>query len=149
VSREATDQAYLSIDRCRTHGYWAVSVRRGTHGERMTPSKCCGTWESVQEWPISATALRNAADWFDSPDWPIALENGARPPHVTDTKRLDWLEAKTMDLDEVHIENYGDKAVLYWPYCQRVNDEGQTIRGAIDAAMQVGRGSAPPVGPTE
>lgn len=74
------DQVYLCIDRCHRHGYWAVSVRRGSHGQRVTPTKCCGSWQTVQEWPLTASDLRDVADWLDSPDWPVSLDNGARRP---------------------------------------------------------------------
>lgn len=105
--------AFVCIDHCHVHGYWAVSVRRGAHGERITPDKCCGSWKTWREWPIDASELRDAADWLDSPDWPVSLFNGARRPSPNsvsptaglpheDSRRVDWLEAQLKRADIAH-----------------------------------------------
>lgn len=44
----------LAINRCPTHGYWMVAIeRKGYGGTRITPSKCCGSWEVVKTWELS------------------------------------------------------------------------------------------------
>ena len=50
--------AYLAIDRCPVHGYYAVCVGEkdadgNGHGTRLTPSKCCGQWSEVRSWPLT------------------------------------------------------------------------------------------------
>lgn len=53
----------LAISRCSKHGYWMVSVERpGSSGTRITPSKCCGSWETVKTWPLSAEQWNEIAN---------------------------------------------------------------------------------------
>lgn len=43
----------LTIDRCRTHGYFAVAVDdEDGGGTRLTPTKCCGSWKTIHSWPL-------------------------------------------------------------------------------------------------
>lgn len=65
-----TAQAYIAIDHCPTHGFRAVSVRRGMHGRRLTDSKCCGSWHTQVEWRLDPQDLREVADWLESPKFP-------------------------------------------------------------------------------
>ena len=58
MSDKSTVEAYIAIDRCPVHGYYAVCVgeRNGDgsgHGTRLTPSKCCGRWDEVRSWPLT------------------------------------------------------------------------------------------------
>ena len=61
---------YLSIDRCPKHPeFWAVCVAElDEHGDgsgtRITPSKCCGSWERVREWKLSAHDVTVALEAF-------------------------------------------------------------------------------------
>lgn len=44
---------YLAISRCPTHKeVWAVGIE-GKRGVRLTPSKCCGNWQTVTRWPMT------------------------------------------------------------------------------------------------
>ncbi|HDS1550704.1 TPA: hypothetical protein QEK98_002959 [Stenotrophomonas maltophilia] len=49
----------LVINKCHSHGYYAISVEDNNVGIRITPSKCCGGWSTIKEWTLS----RN--DWLD------------------------------------------------------------------------------------
>lgn len=53
---------YLAICRCPMHReFWAVTVEdEEGSGTRLTPSKCCGRWETVTRWLINER-LRAAA----------------------------------------------------------------------------------------
>lgn len=43
----------ITIQRCPTHNYWAITIDTpGVGGTRITPSKCCGSWETVKTWPM-------------------------------------------------------------------------------------------------
>lgn len=53
--REAV--TYLAINQCPTHGYWAITVEGDETGERITPSKCCGRWDTVKRWPLDQCHL--------------------------------------------------------------------------------------------
>lgn len=53
---------YLCIDRCPAHlGSWGISVMDDKGGTRLTPVKCCGRWDTVRRWKMSAEELRRAA----------------------------------------------------------------------------------------
>jgi hypothetical protein len=45
---------YLSIDECPRHGFMAVSIGNKDTGTRLTPSKCCGSWETVHSWKVTS-----------------------------------------------------------------------------------------------
>lgn len=49
----------LVISRCTRHGYHMVSVENEAGGTRVTPDKCCGGWNTVRDWALSAR------DWRD------------------------------------------------------------------------------------
>lgn len=57
--REAV--TYLAINQCPTHGYWAITVEDNVSGERITPSKCCGRWDTVKRWPIDRCHMKALA----------------------------------------------------------------------------------------
>ena len=38
-----------------------MSIDDETGGHRVTPSKCCGRWEVVKTWPLSADEWRSLA----------------------------------------------------------------------------------------
>lgn len=42
----------LAINIC-PHGIYSVSIDDESGGVRLTPSKCCGRWTIVQEWPLT------------------------------------------------------------------------------------------------
>ena len=54
----------LSINRCPIHAdFWAICLDWRTakgdgHGTRLTPSKCCGRWETIKQFKVSAIDLR-------------------------------------------------------------------------------------------
>lgn len=52
---------YLSICKCPEHGTWMLSVDDEGGGTRITSSKCCGRWDVVKRFPMTAKQLREAA----------------------------------------------------------------------------------------
>lgn len=45
----------VEVLRCPVHkAYWAV----GVNDRRITPSKCCGSWETVMFWIIDSKTLQ-------------------------------------------------------------------------------------------
>lgn len=52
----------LSIDRCPHHGWWAICISDDIGGTRLTPSKCCGRWDTVKAWPLDARMCRDAIE---------------------------------------------------------------------------------------
>lgn len=44
----------LAIYRCPSHGWYAIAVEDERGGRRITPSKCCGSWDIVKSWYLSA-----------------------------------------------------------------------------------------------
>ncbi len=52
----------LAINRCPTHGFWSISVDTATTGVRLTPSKCCGRWDTVHAWTLSAWEWRRVGE---------------------------------------------------------------------------------------
>lgn len=60
------DAMYLTIGRCPVHRqFWDISldtlrVEGGEWlggGHRLTPSKCCGQWETVRQWKVDPAEL--------------------------------------------------------------------------------------------
>lgn len=52
----------IAIDRCPEHNYYAVSINKtwpdgGGIGQRLTPSKCCGSWKKFKEWSVTKDDL--------------------------------------------------------------------------------------------
>jgi len=50
----------ITIMQCHRHGFRAVGLEtlanirsKSIGGLRITPSKCCGSWDDVQEWRVS------------------------------------------------------------------------------------------------
>ena len=57
----------IAIDRCAQHNYYAVSINKtwpdgGGVGKRLTPSKCCGSWRTVEEWSFTKDELITMAN---------------------------------------------------------------------------------------
>lgn len=53
----------LAINRCPRHrNFWAITLDVAGGGRRVTPSKCCGQWDVVHEWPLTATEWRQLAE---------------------------------------------------------------------------------------
>lgn len=53
---------YLTVARCPTHGWMAVSIDDDGGGVRVTPGKCCGRWDTVKRWSLSAREWRELAE---------------------------------------------------------------------------------------
>ena len=51
----------LAINRCPVHGWWAVTIEDGSGGVRVTPSKCCGRWDTVKALHMSERDWRELA----------------------------------------------------------------------------------------
>lgn len=51
---------YLAINRCPKHDFYAISIDDAASGTgiRLTPSKCCGRWETVHRWPLDMRMAR-------------------------------------------------------------------------------------------
>lgn len=74
----------LSLIEC-PHGTRAISLDNEWGGLRLFGDKCCGRWSVVNEWPVTASELREAANelecWADSADDSAPPESGdARAP---------------------------------------------------------------------
>lgn len=60
MAKKPTRIPVLCINKCPQHGYMSVSIDevepdgRGGIGSRLTPSKCCGRWDVVKSWKLSA-----------------------------------------------------------------------------------------------
>jgi hypothetical protein len=52
---------YLTINKCPKHGFWSISLDDESGGHRLTPTKCCGYWETITEWQLNAAILRDIA----------------------------------------------------------------------------------------
>ena len=59
---------YLAISRCPTHReFWAVMVEdEDGRGTRVTPSKCCGRWETVKRWKLDERMANEIIDEVSS-----------------------------------------------------------------------------------
>lgn len=66
ASRAAKRSIVLSLCRCPIHGVMSVSIDNVSAGVgiRITPSKCCGRWDEVTKWKMSAGDLKSAAEEF-------------------------------------------------------------------------------------
>jgi hypothetical protein len=53
----------------------------------------------------------------------------------TDTERLDWMGRQCADCGQVSIEDTGHSFVLWWPFTPRSAVVADSLRAAIDAAM--------------
>lgn len=49
---------------CSRHGTQALSLADESGGYRFAGSKCCGSWKAKKSWPMSASALADAAEQF-------------------------------------------------------------------------------------
>lgn len=53
----------LEVVRCSEHGLYAVTIRDGHGGVRLTRSKCCGSWDqTVVAWTMTPEQARQMAD---------------------------------------------------------------------------------------
>ena len=59
-------EAGLAIIRCPVHAFWGISIERGDTGTRLTPSKCCGRWETIQQWRLTSAQWRDLRDEADN-----------------------------------------------------------------------------------
>ena len=53
---------WLEIMRCESHGFWSIMVNKDTGGTRITPSKCCGCWETVAKWRMTGEEIRSEVE---------------------------------------------------------------------------------------
>ena len=56
------DTRKLVINQCPQHGYWAITVDDGSGGIRVTPGKCCGRWDAVKAFRLSARDWRELSE---------------------------------------------------------------------------------------
>ena len=54
----------LAINKC-THGVYSISVDNDGGGTRLTPSKCCGIWHLVKDWPLTASDIDEIINTFE------------------------------------------------------------------------------------
>lgn len=53
----------LSICRCPVHpDFWSVSIDDDFTSARVTPSKCCGRWNTVKAFTLSAREWRTLSE---------------------------------------------------------------------------------------
>jgi NTP pyrophosphatase (non-canonical NTP hydrolase) len=50
-------EQYLAINKCPNHGFYSITVEDDDTGTRVTPSKCCGRWDTVKRWKVSQCDL--------------------------------------------------------------------------------------------
>ena len=48
---------YIAINKCPKHGYYMISVEDDNGGFRLTGSKCCGSWKTVQRWKVDKSMI--------------------------------------------------------------------------------------------
>ena len=47
-------QKFIQIDRCPVHPeFYAIAVGDEHSSTRLTPSKCCGRWQTIKQWPLT------------------------------------------------------------------------------------------------
>ena len=52
----------LCINKCSQHGVYSISVEDGGGcGDRVTPSKCCGSWTTLHKWNLSVDHWKEIA----------------------------------------------------------------------------------------
>jgi hypothetical protein len=52
------EELYLAILVCPIHRFNAIALeQKSCGGYRLTGSKCCGSWETVQRWKVSPKEL--------------------------------------------------------------------------------------------
>jgi hypothetical protein len=49
---------YLAINQCPVHKFWSITLDDESGGIRLTPSKCCGRWDTIKQFSMSITDLR-------------------------------------------------------------------------------------------
>lgn len=52
----------LCILGCSYHGVQAISIEDEDGGERITPSKCCGSWRTYMEWELTPAQWTRIAE---------------------------------------------------------------------------------------
>ena len=51
---------FLAINRCPVHrDFMSVSIDDENGGFRLTPSKCCGRWETLIRWKIDLNMVKD------------------------------------------------------------------------------------------
>jgi len=58
-----SEKATLVINQCPIHKFWAVTIDDDDgSGIRVTPSKCCGRWDTVKAFALSEQEWRELAE---------------------------------------------------------------------------------------
>ena len=52
----------LALNNCPNHGTKMVSIDSNGTGIRVAGSKCCGRWQVIKEWPLTAQQWRELAE---------------------------------------------------------------------------------------
>lgn len=56
---------WLALLECKRHGFKAISIEdKDGHGYRITPGKCCGSWQTMKRWKVTAEDMREAAGYL-------------------------------------------------------------------------------------
>ena len=55
---------YLMIDKCNKHNFWAISIGDENSSTRLTPSKCCGTWQEQKRFKIDRRMCDEVIEQF-------------------------------------------------------------------------------------
>ena len=51
------DKKYISINKCSAHGFYMIAIEDDNGGHRITPTKCCGSWQTVIKWIIDKSMI--------------------------------------------------------------------------------------------
>lgn len=112
----------ISVNKCPEHSAYAISIddENGV-GSRITPSKCCGKWETVFSWPVTPAMIQRM---FEAEG-----KAGDPPPKSLHVVGLDGHEL--LHLDE------NDGPVVIWT----TSDEGVVRYGlhpVVELAQMLG-----------
>ena len=51
---------YIEINQCNEHDHLCIAVgNEDGSSVRVTPPKCCGSWRTIQRWPLTADTEKN------------------------------------------------------------------------------------------
>ena len=56
------EEYWLEIMHCEAHGFWSIMVNKDSGGTRITPSKCCGSWDTVAKWRMTRDEIRSEVE---------------------------------------------------------------------------------------
>lgn len=53
----------ITVSRCPAHDFYAITIDDDNGcGTRVTPSKCCGRWDTTRAWELSAHDWRELSE---------------------------------------------------------------------------------------